>query len=86
MRTLDSIDRRAAHEKHTTVIIVHCFMGVFLFERVAYFTLGSIRCFQTYSLRSECRIDRCLTYIVNSKVYRTGICLEQLVPDSFRLP
>ena len=86
VNTLDSISCRAAHEKYTTVIIVNRFTGVLLFELVADFTLSNIRCFQPDSFRSECRIDCRLTYIVNCKVYRTDICLEQLAPDSFRLP
>ena len=76
MRTLDSIDRRAAHEKHTTVIIVHRFTGVFLFELVAYFTLGNIDGFDTASFRCESCIDRRLSYIMNCKIHSTGIYLK----------
>ena len=86
MCTLDSIDRRAPHEKYATVIIVHRFTGVLLFELVADFTLGSIRCFQTDSLRCESRIDCRLCNIVNCKIHSTGICLEQLALHGLWLP
>ena len=86
MHTLDSIDRRAAHEKYTTVIIVHRFTGVLLFELVANFTLGSLRCFHSDSLRSECRIDCRLRNIVNCEIHSTGICLEQLALHGLGLP
>ena len=68
------------------MIIVNRFTGVFLFELVADFTLGSIRYFQSDRFRCKSRIDCRLRYIMNSEVYRTGIRLEQLTLKGLRLP